>query len=216
VAELGSRGTRAIVVITSGFGELGEEDQRLQQAMLDAAKPHTLRLVGPNRPGIMVPEHGLNASFAQAQALSGDLAFVSQSGAVLTSVLDRATARRIGFSHMVSLGGMADVDCGDMLDYLATDRHTRAQGISTNALQASGQTQNHRLLPTLWSREYDRSRWFGPTVKAYPQAPRANNTDIQRRYPRGERCPPEVTEAELNALRDAELTVIGTAWARSR
>jgi acetyltransferase len=142
VAELGSRGTRAIVVITSGFGELGEEGQRLQQAMLDAAKPHTLRLVGPNRPGIMVPEHGFNASFAQAQALSGDLAFVSQSGAVLTSVLDRATARRIGFSHMVSLGGMADVDCGDMLDYLATDRHTRAQGISTNALQASGQTQN--------------------------------------------------------------------------
>ena len=94
--------------------------------MLDAAKPYTLRLVGPNCLGIMVPGHGLNASFAQAQALPGDLAFVSQSGAVLTSVVDWATARRIGFSHMVSLGGMADVDFGDMLDYLATDRHTRA------------------------------------------------------------------------------------------
>jgi len=100
VAELGARGTRAVVVITAGFGELGEQGRRLQQAMLDAAKPHTLRLVGPNCLGIMVPGHGLNASFAQAQALPGDLAFVSQSGAVLTSVLDWATARRIGFSHM--------------------------------------------------------------------------------------------------------------------
>ena len=126
VAELGARGTRAVVVITAGFGELGEEGRRLQQAMLDAAKPYTLRLVGPNCLGIMVPGHGLNASFAQAQALPGDLALVSQSGAVLTSVLDWATARRIGFSYMTSLGGMADVDLGDMLDYLATDRHTRA------------------------------------------------------------------------------------------
>jgi acetyltransferase len=126
VAELGARGTRALLVITAGFGELGEQGQRLQQAMLDAARPHTLRLVGPNCLGVMVPQHGLNASFAQVQALPGDLAFVSQSGAVLTSIVDWATARRIGFSHMVSLGGMADVDFGDMLDYLATDRHTRA------------------------------------------------------------------------------------------
>ena len=98
----------------------------LQQSMLDAAKPHTLRLVGPNCLGIMLPQHGLNASFAQGQALPGDLAFVSQSGAVLISVLGWATVRRIGFSHMVSLGGMADVDFGGMLDYLATDRNTRA------------------------------------------------------------------------------------------
>jgi acetyltransferase len=126
VADLGARGTRAVIVITAGFGELGEDGRDLQQAMLDAAKPHTLRLVGPNCLGVLVPGHGLNASFAQAQALAGQLAFVSQSGAVLTSVLDWASARRIGFSHMVSLGGMADVDFGDLLDFLATDRHTRA------------------------------------------------------------------------------------------
>ena len=125
VADLGARGTRAIVVITAGFGELGDEGRRLQQAMLESARPHTLRIVGPNCLGILVPGHGLNASFAQAQPLSGDLAFVSQSGAILTSVLDWATARQIGFSHMISLGGMADVDFGDMLDYLATDRQTR-------------------------------------------------------------------------------------------
>jgi acetyltransferase len=126
VADLVARGTRAVIVITAGFGELGEDGRDLQQAMLDAAKPHTLRLVGPNCLGVLVPGHGLNASFAQAQALAGHLAFVSQSGAVLTSVLDWASARRIGFSHMVSLGGMADVDFGDLLDFLATDRHTRA------------------------------------------------------------------------------------------
>ena len=126
VADLGARGTRAVIVITAGFGELGDDGRKLQQAMLDAAKPHTLRLVGPNCLGVLVPGHGLNASFAQAQALAGHLAFVSQSGAVLTSVLDWASARRIGFSHMVSLGGMADVDFGDLLDYLATDRHTQA------------------------------------------------------------------------------------------
>jgi acetyltransferase len=126
VGALGARGTRAVVVISAGFAELGDQGCALQQAMLDAAKPYTLRLVGPNCLGILVPGHGLNASFAQRQALAGDLAFVSQSGAVLTSVLDWASARRIGFSHMVSLGGMADVDFGDLLDYLATDRDTRA------------------------------------------------------------------------------------------
>jgi len=126
VADLGARGTRTAVVITAGFAELGEEGERLQQAMLDASRPHTMRIVGPNCLGVMVPGHGLNAGFAQRQAPAGDLAFVSQSGAVLTSVLDWASARGIGFSHMVSLGGMADVDFGDLLDYLATDRHTRA------------------------------------------------------------------------------------------
>ena len=125
VADLGARGTRAVVVISAGFAELGDEGRRLQQAMLTAAQPYTLRIVGPNSLGIMAPGPGVNASFAQAQALPGDLAFISQSGAILTSVLDWAIARRIGFSHMVSLGGMADVDFGDMLDYLATDRHTR-------------------------------------------------------------------------------------------
>jgi acetyltransferase len=126
IGALSARGTRAVVVISAGFAELGDEGRELQQTMLGAARPYTLRIVGPNCLGVIVPGHGLNASFAQGQALPGDLAFVSQSGAVLTSVLDWASARRIGFSHMVSLGGMADVDFGDLLDYLATERHNRA------------------------------------------------------------------------------------------
>jgi len=126
ISSLGERGTRAAVVITAGFGELGEEGKRLESEFLNAAQPHLLRVVGPNCVGIIVPGMGLNASFAHRQALNGDIAFLSQSGAVITSVLDWAYPRGIGFSHLVSLGGMADVDFGDMLDYLARDHDTKA------------------------------------------------------------------------------------------
>ncbi len=127
IAELGALGTKAAVVITAGFGEGADEDgQRLKQAMLDAARPHLLRLVGPNCLGILVPKIGLNASFAETAARPGRLAFVAQSGAVVTSVIDWASSRKIGFSHLVSLGAMSDVDLGDMLDYLASDRDSRA------------------------------------------------------------------------------------------
>ncbi|MGB8718217.1 MAG: bifunctional acetate--CoA ligase family protein/GNAT family N-acetyltransferase [Desulfobacterales bacterium] len=127
IRKLGEKGTRAAVVITAGFAEgQNHHGQALQAALLQAARPHLLRIVGPNCLGIMVPGIGLNASFGHVAPLPGRLAFVAQSGAVLTSVLDWATARRIGFSHFVSLGDMADVDFGDMLDYLTNDSHTRA------------------------------------------------------------------------------------------
>ncbi len=127
VAELGARGTKAAVVVTAGFGEGGSADgKELMQQMLNAAKPHLMRIVGPNCLGILMPGHGVNASFAHINPLPGDLAFVTQSGAVATSVLDWATHRRIGFSHIVSLGDMSDVDFGDMLDYLLADPQTRA------------------------------------------------------------------------------------------
>jgi len=126
VAELGTCGTRAAVVITAGFGELGAAGRALQQATLDAARPHLLRLVGPNCVGIMVPGIGLDASFSHLAPPDGDIAFVSQSGAMITAMLDWAAPRALGFSHVVSLGDMADVDFGDMLDYLAVDAGTRA------------------------------------------------------------------------------------------
>ncbi len=126
IEELGARGTRAAVVITAGFGELGEEGKALQAQMLAAAKPTLMRIVGPNCLGVMVPGAGLNASFAHLTPLKGDIAFVSQSGAIVTAMLDWATTRGIGFSHVVSLGGMADVDFGDMLDFLAQDPQTRS------------------------------------------------------------------------------------------
>jgi acetyltransferase len=124
IADLGARGTRAAVVIS--VGDQGASSRALQQAALDAARPHLLRLVGPNCVGIMVPAVGLDASLSHIPPLAGDLAFVSQSGGMITAVLDWAASREIGFSHVVSLGDMADVDFGDMLDYLAADPGTRA------------------------------------------------------------------------------------------
>uniref|UniRef100_UPI00313BB7E1 CoA-binding protein n=1 Tax=Inquilinus sp. OTU3971 TaxID=3043855 RepID=UPI00313BB7E1 len=128
IAELGARGTRAAVVVTAGFGEGNgqAEGAVLRQAVLDAARPHLLRVLGPNCLGLMAPHHGVNASFAHVAPLPGDIAFVSQSGAIATAVLDWATHRGIGFSQVVSLGDMADVDFGDMLDWLAADGRTRA------------------------------------------------------------------------------------------
>jgi len=127
IAELGARGTRGAVVVTAGFNAgQGEEGLRRRQALLDAAQPHTLRVAGPNCVGVMLPRLGVNGSFAHIPALPGDLAFVTQSGAMVTAMLDWATPRGIGFSHVVSLGDMADVDFGDMLDYLAVDPGTRA------------------------------------------------------------------------------------------
>jgi acetyltransferase len=128
IAELGDRGTRGAVVITAGFGEGGDEDgRRLCSRMVDAARPHLLRIVGPNCLGIMAPASHLNASMAHiVRPPAGSIALVAQSGAVQTSVLDWAVARGIGFSCFISLGDMADVDFGDMLDYLASDFQTRA------------------------------------------------------------------------------------------
>ncbi len=125
VAELGTRGTRAVVVITAGFGAEAEGGG-LRQQLLNAARPHLLRVVGPNCLGMMVPGLGINASFSHIAPLTGDLAFVTQSGAMVTAMLDWATPRGIGFSKIVSLGDKADVDFGDLLDYLAMDPETKS------------------------------------------------------------------------------------------
>jgi acetyltransferase len=154
ISELGERGTRAAVVITAGFGELGERGRSLQQATLAAAQPHLLRIVGPNCLGVMVPRLGLDATFSHLAAPAGDIAFLSQSGAMITAMLDWAVPRSIGFSHVVSLGDMADVDFGDMLDYLAADQHTRAillyvEGITHGRKFMSAARAASRIKPVL-------------------------------------------------------------------
>ena len=127
IEALGRKGTRAAVVITAGLKQPAPDGERtLEQAMLDAAKPHLLRILGPNCIGELVPGAGLNASFAPANALPGRLAFVTQSGALATAMLDWANGQGIGFSHFVSLGDSADVDFGDVLDYLAVEPGTGA------------------------------------------------------------------------------------------
>jgi acetyltransferase len=127
IEKLGTLGTKSAVVITAGFREGGsEEGQRLFDRMLDSARPHLLRIMGPDCLGIMVPGMGLNAGLGHVQPLKGNIAFVTQSGSIQASVLDWATSKGIGFSHIVSMGNMSDVDFGDMLDYLATDFSAKA------------------------------------------------------------------------------------------
>ena len=127
VRQLGERGCRAAIILTAGLGAQRDVRGRtLLQAALDAAHPFILRLLGPNCVGLLVPGIGLNASFAHTDALPGKIAFVSQSGALVTGVLDWAKSRGIGFSRFISLGESADVDFGDVLDYLASDGETSA------------------------------------------------------------------------------------------
>ena len=138
IGELGARGTKGAIVITAGFGELGSDLGRgLQDAMLASARPHLLRIIGPNCLGVLSTPIGLNASFAPGNAKKGGIAFLTQSGAMVTTILDWANARGIGFSHLVSLGDMADVDFGDMLDYLATDSNTTAILLYIEAVTAA-------------------------------------------------------------------------------
>jgi acetyltransferase len=127
VGELGARGTKAAIVISAGLGAANDAQGRsLTQAMLDAARPHTLRILGPNCVGILKPGIGLNASFAHAGATPGRIAFISQSGALVTALLDWANSRSVGFSHFISIGEAADVDVADLLDYLGSEPDTRA------------------------------------------------------------------------------------------
>ncbi|MCB1483840.1 MAG: bifunctional acetate--CoA ligase family protein/GNAT family N-acetyltransferase [Hyphomicrobiaceae bacterium] len=127
IAQLGKKGVRAAVVVTAGLGPL-------KATMLENARPYCLRILGPNGIGLMLPTLGLNASFAHRDAPKGTIAFLSQSGALLTTVIDWAAGRDIGFSHVVSLGDMSDVDFGDLLDYFAGDMESRAILIYMEAL----------------------------------------------------------------------------------
>jgi acetyltransferase len=125
IAELGASGCRAAVVISAGFEGEGRPAE-LRQSMLEAARPHLLRIVGPNCLGLISPGSGVNASFAGRIAPAGRVALVAQSGAVAAAAMDAAAGLGLGFSHVVSVGDCADVDVGDLLDYLALDRGTDA------------------------------------------------------------------------------------------
>ncbi len=123
IKELGDKGTRSAVIISAGFRS-DDSQNNLEQQILDAARPYNFRILGPNCVGILIPGIGLNASFAHTNSLPGNIAVISQSGAICTSILDWAKSRGIGFSYFISLGDSADVDFGDLLDFLGTDRNT--------------------------------------------------------------------------------------------
>ena len=130
IQELGQLGTRAAIVMTGGLSPAQK------QAMLDAARPHVLRILGPNCIGVLTPHLGLNATFAHTDALAGNVALVSQSGALVTAVLDWAKSRHVGFSTVISFGERIDVDFGDLLDHLASDIHTRSILLYIESIEA--------------------------------------------------------------------------------
>lgn len=125
IGELGARGTRAAIVLTAGLStNFDTAGKSIQTLMLEAARPYLFRILGPNCLGLLVPGINLNASFSHIPATPGRLAFISQSGALCTAMLDWAESRGIGFSHLVSLGNSADIDFADVIDYLASDTAT--------------------------------------------------------------------------------------------
>jgi acetyltransferase len=129
IGELGQRGTKVAVVISAGPGvgaNAAETNARWRRHLLETARPFLLRIVGPNCIGYAAPKIGLNGSFGPAKLKSGRLAAIAQSGAVLAGLVDWGMAQGIGFSHLFSMGDMADVDFGDVLDMLARDYETRA------------------------------------------------------------------------------------------
>ncbi len=127
ISECGAAGVAGVVVISAGFREIGPAGAELERQVRAAAAPFDeLRILGPNCLGFLVPPLGLNASFARAELRTGALAFVSQSGALATAILDWAGGQGIGFSAVISAGNMLDVDFGDLIDYLGQDARTES------------------------------------------------------------------------------------------
>jgi acetyltransferase len=122
----GENNVKAAVIISAGFGETGAAGLTLQHQILDIAKLYNIRLIGPNCLGVMRPEIGLNATFNNGSANAGNLAFISQSGALCTAILDWAKSNNVGFSSVVSMGSSIDLDFGEILDYLVTDVKTKS------------------------------------------------------------------------------------------
>jgi acetyltransferase len=126
IADAGASGVKAAVILSSGFAESGPDGRALQERVLATAKGAGVRLLGPNCIGLMRTDCGLNATFAATPALPGNLALVSQSGAICGAILDWAQRAQVGFTSVVSLGGAIDVDFGEILDFLVADERTDA------------------------------------------------------------------------------------------
>jgi acetyltransferase len=124
VSECTAAGVKGAVIVSAGFKEIGAEGVRLEQEIV--ARQGTMRIIGPNCIGVMMPNLGLNATFADTMAPKGNVAFISQSGALCTAVLDWSIRQKVGFSAFISTGSMLDVTWGDLIDYLAQDPYTKS------------------------------------------------------------------------------------------
>ena len=126
IGECVAAGVRSAVVISAGFKERGAEGAALEQQIREQLRGGSMRLLGPNCLGIMNPTIGLNATFAKDAPKSGNVAFLSQSGALLTAILDWSMREEVAFSAIVSTGSMLDVGWGDLIYYFGDDPHTKS------------------------------------------------------------------------------------------
>ena len=126
IRECAKAGVRGAVILSAGFKETGPAGARLEEEILAIARGARMRIIGPNCLGMMVPGTGLNATFAHAMARKGNVAFLSQSGALQTAILDWSLQENVGFSAFASLGSMLDIDWGDLIDYLGNDPRTKS------------------------------------------------------------------------------------------
>jgi len=126
IEECVEAGVKGAIVISAGFKEVGPEGVKLEEEILEHARRGKMRVIGPNCLGVMNPLTGLNATFATATAQPGNVAFISQSGALCTSVLDWSFKEHVGFSAFVSIGSMLDVGWGDLIYHLGDDPHTES------------------------------------------------------------------------------------------
>jgi acetyltransferase len=126
IDECVAAGVQGAIVISAGFKEVGPEGAALEAQILAKAREGQMRIIGPNCLGVMNPITGLNATFAHAIARPGRVGFISQSGALLTAILDWSFRENVGFSAFASMGSMLDVDWGDMIYYLGNDPHTES------------------------------------------------------------------------------------------
>ncbi len=124
--ESGRKGAKLAVIVSAGFRETGERGRDMEERLLEVARTHGIRIVGPNSLGIMLPHQGINTTFDPVSAQPGYIGFVSQSGAIITTVVDWSITEGIGFSAVVSVGNQMDLSFLDYLKFLEQDENTRA------------------------------------------------------------------------------------------
>ena len=126
IKHLSKYGVKAAMLLTGGISRRKTQGYKINQDISDLAASLGVRLMGPNSMGLIVPDKKINASFGHLQAKPGNIAFVGQSAAVGSALLDWGTGKGIGFSHFVTVGSGADVDVADLVDYLAADRRVKS------------------------------------------------------------------------------------------
>lgn len=149
IRECVDANVESAIIISAGGKETGPEGRKIEEEIDRIARKGGLRILGPNCMGIIRPGKKLNASFAAHMPYRGKLAFISQSGAICSAMLDLSMRERLGFSYFVSIGSMMDVDFGDLIDYLGNDSESATLRISSTAPNC-WQSRRFQRVPESW------------------------------------------------------------------